>query len=347
LTAMGYGEVSLCVAVCRSKSIWAVGLASNQKKRVQAARLSLCIALAANADSLHEVRQRNPDFLEFCSNAGVSIEDSGEPPVEIDWSRSQKKKNKPKPKKPSQYEEDGDGNGADEWAALGEDDADAAVAQAEAEAAALEAEAAALEAEAEAGLFAEEGNEHAESNLWPPSKKAKKIKPVAAAAPEPEGPEIQRDTPLWISPLEDIPAQLQALNPEGLVLANDGTGRKALYSGSDAALSAVLGDAVTEVEIEDDPNWDKFPGVGAALKQLSEKEECFTVAFNQTRSLWVVGVGMKGKNRHAAAKVGLAALIAVQQSEIGEDVQDLSELPALAEFVEEVRSSRDAFLTGM
>eukprot|EP00930_Biecheleria_cincta_P048738 TRINITY_DN34003_c0_g1_i1.p1 TRINITY_DN34003_c0_g1~~TRINITY_DN34003_c0_g1_i1.p1 ORF type:complete len:574 (+),score=146.10 TRINITY_DN34003_c0_g1_i1:56-1723(+) len=342
LAALGHEEVALCVAICRSKSIWAVGLASNQKKRVQAARLALCIALAANAESLHEVRQRHPDFMQFCAMAGVSVEDSGEPPapVETEWGRSQKKKrNKPKKQWQAQDED------ADE-AAFGENELDPAAA-AEAEAAALEAEAAELEMQA--GLFGEENQENQDYNSWPPAKKAKKAKVTAAAAPqEPQGPAMQRDTALWMSPLEDIPAQLQALNPEGLVLANDGTGgRKALYSNPDGALAAVLGDLVTEVEVEDDPNWDKFPGIGTALKQLSEKEECFTVAFNQTRSLWVVGVGMKGKNRHAAAKVAIAALIAVQKSEIGEDLPDLSELPVFADFVEEVRSSRDAFLTGM
>jgi hypothetical protein len=81
LISLGYEEAALCVAVCRSKSIWAVGLAGNKKKRIQAARLSLCIALAANADSLHQVRQRKDGFLQLCAIIGMSLEDAGAPPA--------------------------------------------------------------------------------------------------------------------------------------------------------------------------------------------------------------------------------------------------------------------------
>lgn len=75
LRAIGQEEVSMCIAVCPGLACWAVGLASQKKKREQAARLSLCLALAGNADSLEEVCSQTEGFKELCEGAGLMTED--------------------------------------------------------------------------------------------------------------------------------------------------------------------------------------------------------------------------------------------------------------------------------
>ena len=52
---------------------WAIGLASNIKRRRPAARLALCVALAADLPSFDSLRQVPPGFVEFCRRVGVRI----------------------------------------------------------------------------------------------------------------------------------------------------------------------------------------------------------------------------------------------------------------------------------
>jgi len=323
LTSLGFGEVALCVAVCPGRSIWAVGLASKQKHRQQAARLSLCVALAANADSLNDVAKHD-GFLQLCQSAGINTEDVVSAPAaqkaSSSWSGGRPKK------KPKTYET--------------EDEPFAESVQTAPEEEALLAEQAELEQEeallAEKADFEQQviAQEAEAEEAWQP--KAKEKKPYV--------PEVamDRDTALWTRLLEDIPEQLVAMSPEILVLASDGSGRKGLYSQADAVVAKLIGDNhQEEVEYVDDSDWSLFPAVGSALKTLGEKEECFVLASCPSRCLCAVGVGMKGKNRWAAAKVAIAVQVALQQVEIGEDLPDLSEFQAFADFIEEARAAKD------
>jgi len=78
--SLGYGEWALCIAICPNQSIFAVGMAGQQKKRLQAARLAMSVALAANQNTsdkkLRDAFQRSPAFVEFCQTAEVNVEDS-------------------------------------------------------------------------------------------------------------------------------------------------------------------------------------------------------------------------------------------------------------------------------
>jgi len=318
--SLGFGEVSMCVAVCPSRSIWAVGLASKQKFRQQAARLSMCVALAANADTLGEVFSKHDGFHELCQTAGINTEDVIFTPAQQMAPKGGGRPNK-RPK-------------------ISQPEVDELIQDAEAEAYAEEEAMLAAElAAAEQSMLAEQAAapDAAEvKEAWQPKTKEKK----------PYVPEIamDRDTALWMRLDEDAP-ELVACSPEVLVLATDGSGRKDLYSHADDAVSRMLGDLLQEVEYLDDSDWTKFPAVGQALKKLGEKEECFTVALSQTRSLYGVGVGMKGRNRYAAAKIALAAQVALQQVEIGEDLPDISELQSFSDFMEEARAAKDHFLS--
>lgn len=64
----------ICVATCPSQAKWAVGGGNNWKKREQAAKLSLCIALAANAEDLSTVSARYPEFAAICESAGITTD---------------------------------------------------------------------------------------------------------------------------------------------------------------------------------------------------------------------------------------------------------------------------------
>jgi len=320
LTTLGFGEVALCVAICPGRSIWAVGLASKQKHRQQAARLSLCVALAANADSLNDVVSKHDGFLQLCQSAGINTEDVvAAPAAASSWSGGRPKK------KPKTYETEAEPFAESVQAPPEEE----ALLAEQAEEEALLAE----QAEFDQQVKAQEAEAE---EAWKP--KAKEKKPYV---PETA---MDRDTALWMRLLEDIPEQLVAMSPEILVLASDGSGRKGLYSHADAIVAKLIGDNhQEEVEYVDDSDWSLFPAVGSALKNLGEKEECFVLASCPSRCICAVGVGMKGKNRWAAAKVAIAVQVALQQVEIGEDLPDLSEFQAFADFIEEARAAKDYF----
>lgn len=411
LRVIGQEEVSMCIAVCPGLGCWAVGLASQKKKREQAARLALCLALAGNADRLEEVCSQTEGFKELCESAGLITEDS---PSKKTWSRPAQAKAAATPawqsngwgeKKPWSQNDAWSSNDAwdsnSTWASNGssnkkkkktaaswqEEDpaaleaADLAAAEAqereflaemaraEAEAlAAAEAEAAALTSDFEPqepgmldGAAEQTFEDFSESPPAPPSKRKWTLPtkaPLAKAASLPKTAEkksywqeeeaMPRDVPLWIRlPADEpIPSQLEGLPAEALVLANDGTGRKGLYSHADAALSALLEDFASEIEFVDDPDWALFPAVGSALKAIAPKEECTHLAICASRCLWAVGVASKGKNRAAASKVAIAASILLQLTELSsEDLPDLSQLQSFADFVEESRAAQEQFMS--
>lgn len=76
LKSFGCEEICMCIAVCPGQAKWAVGLGNKWKQREQAARLALCVALAANAPSLSGPIQRNPEFGSLCEAAGIATEDN-------------------------------------------------------------------------------------------------------------------------------------------------------------------------------------------------------------------------------------------------------------------------------
>jgi len=176
---------------------------------------------------------------------------------------------------------------------------------------------------------------------WRANGSAVPLKPMPAAPAgglTPQG-KLPRDVPLWIGlSAQDMPSALEGLAPTALVISTEGKGRKGgFYSSAVQALGSLAGEE--QVQYLDDANWEHFPQVGEALKEIGSAEECLTVAVCSARDVWAVGVCMKGKDRYMAAKAALAASLALQLESIGEDA-DLSEFPALADFVEEARAAR-------
>jgi hypothetical protein len=191
----------------------------------------------------------------------------------------------------------------------------------------------------------------------------KKSKPKKAAKPVPKKPAVQpvvrapvvsmpapvdsaslpRDVPLWIRlpESEAVPVELDGLASEALVVCTDGTKRKGLYSSVDKVLTELVGDVESEIQFHDDCNWQNFPTVGTALKEIAEKEECMCVAVCPSRMVWAVGVGMKGKSRYQAAKAAIAATIHLTATAMGEDLPELSEGSAILDFVSEAQVAKD------
>jgi len=72
----GLEIMSICVAMCPSEGLWAVGMGGKWKQREQAARMALCLAIAANTeniDNLNKVSANFPDFVVLCDGANIEM----------------------------------------------------------------------------------------------------------------------------------------------------------------------------------------------------------------------------------------------------------------------------------
>lgn len=74
IKAAGGDDTPICIALHPSQGKWAVGMAGNWKKREQAARLALCVAMAANLEDFSALARTNPDFTRFCEASGIATD---------------------------------------------------------------------------------------------------------------------------------------------------------------------------------------------------------------------------------------------------------------------------------
>mmetsp|Transcript_95242 Transcript_95242/g.164512 ORF Transcript_95242/g.164512 Transcript_95242/m.164512 type:complete len:397 (+) Transcript_95242:2-1192(+) len=279
LTAEGFQELPMCIAACVSQCRWAVGLGSKWKQRENAAKLALCVALAADHPEAERLATEWPDLFKFCEDYMLDP-DTPKKRTSMDsavaWTA---------PEKPAKEE-------VDEV-----DDPDA-------------------------------------------EPKAKKQKTWVD-----DGVSLPSHAPLWLKlpDSEPTPAELEGLPGVALVVRTDGKAARGLYSQGGEALTKFCPDEASEVEYLDDFDWKKFPAVGMALKELAEKEECMCLAVCPSRVLWAVGVGMKGKERLRAAKVAMAAALALQGTELDTELPDLEGMDVFMEFVDEARALEKPF----
>ncbi|CAE7203864.1 Caltractin [Symbiodinium natans] len=331
--SLGVEELALCVALCPGRAKWGVGIAGNQKKRTQAARLSLCLAVASESPELEAVCQSRPCWGEFyrTHEAELGVEaDSGT----YHYARNRKgpaqKGSVRRPKEPQEeyYASAYDTEEPDE---LAEEEGEPG--EVEEEEVPVEEpgpwDEGGSEAQDEGGSEAQDegGSEAQEPETWEPPAKRPRTAPSKSVAPH------------WLY-IQDMPPSLQGLPQETLALLAGNWRRKTLLDAADDALAAALGEEADEVYLEDDPDATKFGSVFEAVKEKSGLEEQITVAISPTQELWAVGVGSQGKPRAAAAKVALATEVALYQADCGEAV-DLSQLSTFAAFVEEARSAKE------
>lgn len=147
---------------------------------------------------------------------------------------------------------------------------------------------------------------------------------------------LPKDSPLWLR-LETPPAILiDGMPTETLLLNAEETGqRKKLFPSVDEILSLFVENVAAEIEVVDDPSWEQFPEITAALSsEYAPKDECLHVALCGSLGMWAAGTGRKWKTRNCAAKVALATVLALRAAEQGE-APDLSEYPDFSAFLEE------------
>jgi len=356
LRHLGFTELPYALATISlgpSKKKWAVGLATNGKLRQKVVKLSLAVALAADAASLQATMRNHPGFKELCEASGIFTGDVSNPPPDALMVSSEpygpcggKKRRRALPMpplpplpppplalmdgevspkrskgdpltpklKPMNYKTQLCSDFQKEFAC----------------------------ARGDSCHFA-----HGEEELRKPGE----VKPEdfkteeemvnesldrEGTTPAP-GPRIflRREDLFWIEldTSEEVPKQLEGLPMEAVVLSTSCKLIQGKGLPADGILQAMLSDEVKELRFIDDADWKELPAVGAALKKGMENEECFTAVICPTRSLWAVGVGMKGKARWVAVKLALALAVALQQEEILEEPPDLSQYPLMVDLV--------------
>lgn len=306
-----YESHMVSVAVCESRGCWAAGIGGPALKRQQTAKLALCAALAPGSEHFAAVAEHTPAFAELCEELGCQPEGSparrGPPP----------KRQRQAPHAAQVAEEQEGAHGAWAWAR---------------------------------GRVAEEQEEaEPEPAYEDVIDLVEEVDPLPGTAAGLPG--DFRDTPIWLTleTEEGLPECLLLAMGEGtvplevLAVSTDGCGRRELYSQVDKLLAHLLSKVGMEgakVDYKDDACWELFPGVGEAVRGVTGSEECLVAATCADLNLWAVGVGMKGKCRWMAAKVALAATLAIQAPELVQiELPDLEleEFPAFADFVEEAR----------
>jgi len=150
------------------------------------------------------------------------------------------------------------------------------------------------------------------------------------------GSPLLKDSPLWITvPTDKLKEPLTDFPRECMVVGSDGASRQDLYDCVDLVLAKLLGDPEADVHYFDDPNCDQFPQVGEALKVHGDAKEQLMVAVCAPAGTWAAGFGPKWKSRQQAAKVALAATLAMRAAETGQ-IPDLSNFTPFAAFIAEV-----------
>jgi len=348
-----------------SKKKWAVGLATNGKLRQKVVKLALAVALAADAVSLQATMRNHPGFKELCEASGIFTGDVSNPPSDAlmvspsePWQRTSKKRRKalpplppmPPPPPPPLALEDGEvspktaakmppapklkpmnyktqlcGDFLKEFACARGDSCNFAHGEEELR---KPGEVKPEDFKTEEEMALSQSSEGDSERFTPP-----------------RGPKIflRKEDLFWIEldTSEEVPKQLEGLPMEAVVLSTNCPVLRGAGLSPDGILQAVLGDEVKELRFIDDADWKELPAVGAALKKgMDNAEECFTAVICPTRSLWAVGVGMKGKARWVAVKLALALAVALQQEEILQEPPDFSQYPIMVELVKQAGEAK-------
>ena len=78
ITKSSLRDECFCVATCKEKSRWAVGLASNKKRRTKVARLALCVAFAEDLPDFSSLEREVPGFIRVCNHFGFCLQPAGD-----------------------------------------------------------------------------------------------------------------------------------------------------------------------------------------------------------------------------------------------------------------------------
>jgi len=91
----------------------------------------------------------------------------------------------------------------------------------------------------------------------------------------------------------------------------------------------IFGELGAEVEIVDDPDWEKFPEIGAAAKTATGEDHSFAVGKVASLGIWAVGLGAGWKARERAIKLAVSlALLQNDPAQLARLAQTYPELGA-------------------
>jgi len=177
----------------------------------------------------------------------------------------------------------------------------------------------------------------------PPAKKSKKEEPepevlgLGESAPEEAalGEPLPQNKPFWLR-LPAVPAALVDSMPTNTLVfvTDDGGERKPLLGKADSILAHFAEDHESVVEYVDDPEWVNFPETLAGFEGFNVKDECLHIAVCGVHNVWAASTGRKWKTRNNAAKIALAAVLALKIADSGE-APDVSAFEEFSEFLEE------------
>lgn len=121
------------------------------------------------------------------------------------------------------------------------------------------------------------------------------------------------------------------LAPEGPIVVHEGKEAKAYFSDASNILSELVPNMAGSVKFSDDPDWELFPEVAAAMKANGMEESCIQVAICEEHGCWAAGVGAGKKAREPAAKLALCVAVAVGAGRVEEMSEKYPEFKALAQ----------------
>jgi len=131
-----------------------------------------------------------------------------------------------------------------------------------------------------------------------------------ASAPAGEPPPV-----LWLYVDEDTQLPQEGLTPEAPALVFSKA--HSIFNMSPVILKDLVPNK-DEVEIADDPDWEKYPEVAEALKQAGGDENALALALCPAQGKWAVGIGGAARTRELAAKLGLCLAIARDSDQLNE-----------------------------
>jgi hypothetical protein len=149
---------------------------------------------------------------------------------------------------------------------------------------------------------------------------------------------LPKNKPFWLN-MPAAPAVLVDDMPsETLMLFGEENARKALYTHVDKFLAEFVESVETDIEYVDDPNWEQFPEIAAALEEYNVQDYCLHVAVCGNAGVWAASAGRKWKTRNAAAKVALGAVLALRLADSGTG-PDMTAFPEFSKFIEEAAAA--------
>lgn len=261
-------ENCFCVAICPSKSRWAVGLDYGRKGRERAAKLALALAIAT--DDVAEKERLSNDYPGFAELCGMQV--SAAPP-------------------PAKRQRNSAG---------------AAGAQKQ------------KSVQKGGGVARGGGGEK------------------GSVPRQPCDSPLTMEVPLWIQIPVDaaLPGVLDDLSGGAVAVGTEGN-RRDVFDTVDKVLAKLVTKPKAAIKYIDDPNWEQFPEIGAALKQHGEEQAPMMLAVCQEASAWAIGFGYSASHRNAAAKAAMAVSIVMAKAEEG-TIPDLADFPKFEDFVGEV-----------